>query len=1460
MNIRDRFAEGGGIVLEGDEAADKSARLFAPTVPAARKGGIRKDDLESNINDKLEVLVPWATGFLRGDMLLLYWGLPGVPIDTIQIENPNDSVFTLMAPVQDIARVGDGLIDVWYERISSFGDPVPIESPHVQVLVKTDVPGGHDPDQSTWPINEGLAEAILPPGPIETVPPEGLPVEIPVWENMTAGDVVTIFWGSAQGVVHRPITEAEVGQPVVVMVPEAIIVEAGAGEGVAVTYELVDKVQNWSGRAPSAFIDVEVGDAIYDAPAVAGLNDDNELDYDGLNGDDVTVVVMKNNDMAAGDGVSLVFQGRSYEGLEVEHTQTLTLSGTVMMFDLPNATLGQVVPGQGSVFYRVSTAGVYKGRSYRAPFALRGTAAALPAPRVLDATEDGELDPAKVPNGATVEVEPWQGYGVGDVVRLRWNGVTAGGDPVSHADIYEITQGNISDPVRFVVPYSKIGPIALGRVEVHYTVESGGTQRISETLTLNVLGVASLDPPIVEGEVGGELDPAYVPNGAKVTIPAWPGIAVGDTVTWFWIGTSEGGQAQGEETVSAPGDVVVTVPRGVIEINANGGDTVHALYEVEHAAGGKSTSLAKTFVVLPLISRLPPPEVDQAVDNILDPSDVLDDATVRVLAYDDMAMDDIVTVWFGKGTIGEYTKQFQISQNEAGQDVLMYVPHENVERVDGLTVVVNYTVLKAGVETLSDDLILEISTAVVWVAPSVLEADENDPEYLPEDAYPRGATTFVPWHTGMRIGDTIDVYWGEGAKEYHDSKTVINPTDFEFAVPKAVVDQWLRQEVAVRYTVTRGNRVMPSEVLPLRVGIALPMLSTPNVVEAKDGVLKPVDARQGATVCISYDGMTPDDLIQLNWNGDTTFPVVSGNATGTVDIVVVPGKIALSLGQTISVSYTVTRLGYTVTSPALDLTISTFLPVNLPLPTVVQQRNGTLNLMDFTGDATARVPVWPLMAEGQRIWWRVFGTQASGSALTISLELGHTITAAEVGKPLDRVLRRSDLDKLKDGSDLRIEVKVAFDGGVEANAVLFRERLLLLAHSLTLPAPTILEAPDEELDAIDAADGVTARVAYDGMRATDIIELVWDGVADFGQTPGSTTGSVEIPVPGEKVIRYVGRSVRVSYNVTRAGNYSASGILELTVNDFAPGELPTPVIPQATNGVLKLSSFTGNPSVTVAPWPLIREGQTVWLRCLGTLANNTPDTIVLREASPVTAEEVADGLSMAIPRARLEALKNDSELRVEMKVSFDGDAVEDQAVVFPTLRVTMEVAPELIVTPEQMVLDGTAIKANWPRSGGDAKGNTETRAASGGQPPYTYSSSKPSVATVNASGKVVGEGNGSATITIRDSRGTSVAYTVVVSNIWSAVHNNSPMSAYQAVAWKNTVPGGRAIGADDVAAMKAVYTQGPVHSRDESWCCTDEVCSLGGRYQMNWRDLIRFCDPNPGVVRDFASCLVPKSG
>jgi hypothetical protein len=57
-----------------------------------------------------------------------------------------------------------------------------------------------------------------------------------------------------------------------------------------------------------------------------------------------------------------------------------------------------------------------------------------------------------------------------------------------------------------------------------------------------------------------------------------------------------------------------------------------------------------------------------------------------------------------------------------------------------------------------------------------------------------------------------------------------------------------------------------------------------------------------------------------------------------------------------------------------------------------------------------------------------------------------------------------------------------------------------------------------------------------------------------------------------------------------------------------------------------------------------------------------------------------------------------------------------------------------------------------------------TRAASGGTPPYTYSSSDWNVATVNNLGEVTKRFNGSAVITVNDGTGNSSRYTVTVRN------------------------------------------------------------------------------------------------
>ncbi|VVE45730.1 hypothetical protein PPN31114_04402 [Pandoraea pneumonica] len=1235
MNFRDPLAPQESIAQVPRDVRKSPYRdalprnLLAPVVPlAVANGGIRYVDL-IDPEGWIDVQIPWNIVFLKGDVFRLYWGIEGDVVDVIIGEDPNAPMRTIRAPVPKVIEAGEGEIEVWYERVSPF-DEVPVPSPRTTVRVKITVPGGFDPDQTT-PINENLAPAILPPGPIQKpIPAQGLPVTILAWENMAEGDRLILRWGS-QSVPVPPLDASQVGQDLVVMVSEQVIDDAGDSENMPVSYDIRDIVNNWSKWAPNAYIEVDVGGSNYLAPDVIDLIDDT-LDFDSLNGDVASAIVIRNGDMATGDSVELIFEGHAFGGHDVTYSDTKTLTGNSMLFQIPNDILGQSVPGQGSVFYRVTGAGgAAKGRSSRTSFTLTGTPVSLPAPHVREAV-GGTLDPANVANGATVDIAAWSGMAAGDTVTMHWVGTSGGGAPVSYTDYRFLEAGDVGDTVTFLVPYNDVAAFAGGRADVYYTVQAGQGSRESQHLPLNVLAIVQLAPPFVQGEMGGELDPELVPDGATMTLPAWPEMAVGDSVTWFWLGTSAGGQATGTITVTEVGPVTVTVPRGVIEINANGGDTVSALYEITRVGGTSLTSLARVFKVLPLPAlRFDPPIVEEANGDVLDPADVDVDATVSVLPYPGMTFGEVLTVRFGAGSgPGEHIATIPITASMVGRTVQMFVPKAKVEFFEGRTVTVNYTVTTANGETDSKDLVLNVRSHVLLPAPTVTEAEGD---YLPDGAYPRGATTVVHQHPEMTAGDMIDLYWGDGAREYHDAIPIVVPMDFPFTVPKAVVDRWYGTVVPVRYTLTRGGTVMQSEVLHLRV-------------------------------------------------------------------------------------------------------------------------------------------------------------------------------------------------------------------------------------ALLLQAPVVLEAPDGVLDPADALDGVTVRVAYDGMTTGDEIEVFLDGVGGIGPHPGSADGQVDIPVPANRIAPYVGQTVPVHYTVTRNGVVSASGILSLVVGEFADEVLPTPEIPEAEDGMLKLSSFEGDPTVDVAPWPLIAVGQRVWLRCYGTLESDANDTIVLLQAHEVTALQAAQGLSEAIPRARLEALRNESNLVVELTVAFDGGTNEAQATLFPELRVTIEVLPELEVpSTEEMILNGLAVKQNWPRTGTEAPGNWETRAATGGVPPYTYTSGNAAIATVNASGTVIGQRNGRTTITIRDSAGSTTSYAVVVSNVFEFRWNDSIMSPQQAVAWKNTIPGAIGIDMTTMQLIWSLYTSGERPPGGYfHWACELSGCVAPRSLTFDTAYLSYGChDPSTAFLTK-AVCLVPKNG
>ena len=100
---------------------------------------------------------------------------------------------------------------------------------------------------------------------------------------------------------------------------------------------------------------------------------------------------------------------------------------------------------------------------------------------------------------------------------------------------------------------------------------------------------------------------------------------------------------------------------------------------------------------------------------------------------------------------------------------------------------------------------------------------------------------------------------------------------------------------------------------------------------------------------------------------------------------------------------------------------------------------------------------------------------------------------------------------------------------------------------------------------------------------------------------------------------------------------------------------------------------------------------------------------------------------------------------------------------------TLTRATPLSIDTSFLNLDGAHIKLvsdtlrGWVR----LKDNPEAmaqRSATGGIPPYRYTSSAPDVASVDTEGTVQSQRNGQAIITVTDTEGTSLSYPVVTSN------------------------------------------------------------------------------------------------
>ncbi|MFJ2993971.1 RCC1 domain-containing protein [Pandoraea sp. NPDC087047] len=1135
MNDRESAVFSASASQDGEDTSEaKPLALEAPIVPKARdNGGIGVNDLK-DLAGFIDVEITDAPEFFVGDTLNLYWEDPNTIVDTLRID-PKQLMYVMRVPVRHVARFPDGMQSVWYDYLSA-PENVPAPSGVASVELKTLPPGGTDTDATTPWINERLKEAILPPGPIESVPPGGLTVTIPQWDNMAVGDRLWVHWGSVE---IGPIVVTAVG-PVDVLIDADDVDTGGDTDRLAVTYEIRDRVNNWSTFAPAAYIAVDAGDTVYEAPEPIDVVD-GQLDFDALKGAASIVMVLKNGDMATGDTVELIFEGRSFDGWAVTLSLEDTLSGNLLRFNLPNDILAQAVPGNGSLYYRVSDGGGDKGRSYRANFELVGTAVPLPPPTVTEAV-GSELDPANVPDGANVVIAPWTTMAEGNTVYLHWRGTTADGSSLEYlAPPVTLGPDDLEDDVTFLVPFQWVNLFAGGHLSVTYEVEIATGRRESAPLELDVLLLVELPPPTIFGESGGVLDPALLPpEGGTLTIPEYPDMASGDDVKWYWTGASLAGSENGGFIVGDIKEYPESVSMAVITVNANGGDTVEAYYTVTHSGGTPIPSLKKTFRVSPLPAvRYAAPDVLEAVAGELNPDDADPFATVHI-AWDPanpLPLNSIVDVYFGRGSGGgEQTERFLITGGTVGDAIDMQVPKAKVDFFDGATVTVNYVVTTATGEVPSRDLVLNVRSQVRWPKPKVREADDD---YLAPDAYPSGVHAIVLSYGDMKRDDKIDLTWGEPPKVHEDDFTLpIAPMEVPFVVPYARVHEWLGSTVPVSYSVTRGTSVFHSEVLKLRVGVDLPSLVQPEMPQAQGGKLNATNLPPtGAMVRVPiYDGKVANQVVYIDWAGGASaggwtsspIPVTTGTVNEVIEEDVPLADVVRFDGQTVKVTYRVLTGAIEETSAALDIEVLHD-TLTLPPPRVPALENGELDPRKVHGGAQVVVPYSTDMKQNfdVELTWNC---SIDGGDYTQTKKVGAGTNDIEFTVPYANIVAGIE-------GTVTVSYRLLNLTGVEVGVGTAAPFLIQLSP---LPAAIVMEANGGNLDP-DAVppEGATVSIGPSAMfELGDVVTIHWSG--DDGHDypkrieAADVHNGIEVLVPKDIVEASNGSIVVLNYKIVRA--------------------------------------------------------------------------------------------------------------------------------------------------------------------------------------------------------------------------------------------------------------------------------------------------------------------------------------
>ncbi|WP_156338345.1 hypothetical protein, partial [Pseudomonas sp. MIACH] len=494
----------------------------------------------------LEVWLKRPDGAIPGTFIRLFWNSTTQASAFMIVEDKHKDLdyFPIAMPAAQIRPQRGSLV---YCTVKRPGSNEQRTTP-LNLLIKLTRPGDRDPD----PDKEGhqgftfnLPADIEVDGVDDERARENILIEIQPYEHMAPFDTCSLAWGSE--IVKYVVQPSEVGSSFFITVDYLSILRAGDNDQLPVAMQVMDAVGNypdhfaqWSARQR---VLVTLNLDLLDAPYLDDFPGDIDLDVLGDRHLRVSLYA-DTRTFERGDELTLIIVGRDADGFPIPHTELVpvTLVGRTLHFNVPNEIARALGDGSVTVSYALyKTKDEITRRSKKLQVRVVGEYIPWPAPRVLEARDDGYLDPDL--SEATVVFQAQPGWAPEHWLSVTWTGTNSDGT-VSFTLEREVGVIPPGGEMRFTLSAPDIRSFEGLMTRITYELRDQQTdpeyRRESLPLFLRVGDlVVGLEEPEIHLALGDWLNPVDVPAGGATGEIPFIETQDGDTLTLYWQGETE---------------------------------------------------------------------------------------------------------------------------------------------------------------------------------------------------------------------------------------------------------------------------------------------------------------------------------------------------------------------------------------------------------------------------------------------------------------------------------------------------------------------------------------------------------------------------------------------------------------------------------------------------------------------------------------------------------------------------------------------------------------------------------------------------------------------------------------------------------------------------------------------------------------------------------------------------------